>query len=201
MGLEHRPLSSTAEPAGNGQRQVLDQLGDRILYGQGADITPAAWAQILLVRREEGTTLRDLRSYFSSTPAERSVMNNDAWLHLVRTGITNGGLQVTERRTRRDWADEAGYLTHHPSTLSRRRRGANWHLAEKAVRDQRGRPKCPNQTDVTLGPGASWNIARCRQQQSRPATVRGKSSTNWATGSCMGREPTSLLPHGHRSSL
>ena len=92
--LEHRPLSSTAEPAGNGQRQVLDQLGDRILYGQGADITPAAWAQILLVRREEGTTLRDLRSYFSSTPAERSVMNNDAWLNLVRTGITNGGLQV-----------------------------------------------------------------------------------------------------------
>ena len=46
------------------------------------------------MRREEGTTLRDLRSYFSSTPAERSVMNNDAWLHLVRTGITNGGLQV-----------------------------------------------------------------------------------------------------------
>ena len=33
--LEHRPLSSTAEPTGNGQKQMLDQLGDRILYGGG----------------------------------------------------------------------------------------------------------------------------------------------------------------------
>ena len=92
--LEHRPLSSTAEPAGNGQKQILDQMGDRILYGQGADISPAAWAQIPIPRREEGTALRDLRSYLSSTPAERSVMNNDAWLNLVRTGIANGGLHV-----------------------------------------------------------------------------------------------------------
>ena len=92
--LEHRPLSSTAEPAGNGQKQVLDQLGDRILYGEGADISPAAWAQIPLLRREDGTVLRDLRNYFSSTPAERSVMNNDAWLNLVRTGIKNEGLYV-----------------------------------------------------------------------------------------------------------
>ena len=92
--LEHRPLSSTAEPAGHGQKQILDQLGDRILYGEGADISPAAWAQIPLLRREEGTPLRDLRSYFSSTPAERSVMNNNAWLNLIRTGIKNEGLYV-----------------------------------------------------------------------------------------------------------
>ena len=92
--LEHRPLSSTAEPAGNGQKQVLDQLGDRILYGEGADISPAAWAQVPPLRREEGTILGDLRSYFSSTPAERSVMNNDAWLNLIRTGIKNDGLHV-----------------------------------------------------------------------------------------------------------
>ena len=92
--LEHRPLSSTAEPVGNGQKHILDQLGDRILYGEGADISPAAWAQIPLLRREEGTTLSDPRRYFSSTPAERSVMNNDAWLNLVRTGIRNAGLYV-----------------------------------------------------------------------------------------------------------
>ncbi|MYC29661.1 MAG: ATP-binding protein [Chloroflexi bacterium] len=92
--LEHRPLSSTAEPVGNGQKQILDHLGDRILYGQGADISPAAWARVPILRREEGTTLRDLRSYFSSTPAERIVINSEAWLNLVRTGIANGGLHV-----------------------------------------------------------------------------------------------------------
>ena len=92
--LEHRPLSSTAEPAGNGQKQILDQLGDRILYGEGANISPAAWAQIPLLRREEGTSLRDLRNYFASTPAERSVMNNDAWQNLVQTGLKNEGLYV-----------------------------------------------------------------------------------------------------------
>ena len=91
---EHRPLSSAAEPAGNGQRQILDQLGDRILHGTGANISPTAWAQIPVLRREEGTTLRDLRAYFSATPAERSVMNSEAWRNLVRTGIQNEGLQV-----------------------------------------------------------------------------------------------------------
>ena len=92
--LEHRPLSSGAEPAGNGQKQIMDQLGDRILHGQSANINPTAWAQIPILRREEGTTLRDLRAYFSSTPAERSLMNQDAWMNLVRTGIQNGGISV-----------------------------------------------------------------------------------------------------------
>ena len=92
--LEHRVLSGTAEPAGNGQKQVLEQMGDRILYGAGANLSPNAWAQVPLLRREEGTTLRDLRSYFSATPAERSVMNNEAWQNLVRTGIQSEGLYV-----------------------------------------------------------------------------------------------------------
>ena len=92
--LEHRPLSSTADPAGNGQKQIIDQLGDRILHGTGANISPSAWAQIQVLRREEGITLRELREYFASRPAERSVLNQDAWLNLVRTGIQNGGLYV-----------------------------------------------------------------------------------------------------------
>ena len=92
--LEHRPLASTADPAGNGQRQIIDQLGDRILHGTGANISPNAWAQIPVLRREEGITLRELREYFASRPAERSVLNQDAWLNLVRTGIQNGGLHV-----------------------------------------------------------------------------------------------------------
>ena len=92
--LEHRPLSSAADPAGNGQKQILDQLGDRVLHGAGANISPNAWAQVPVLRREEGITLRDLRDYFSSRPAERSVLNQDAWLNLVRTGIQNGGLYV-----------------------------------------------------------------------------------------------------------
>ena len=69
-------------------------MGDRILYGPGANLSPNAWAQVPLLRREEGTTLRDLRSYFSATPAERSVMNNEAWQNLVRTGIQSEGLYV-----------------------------------------------------------------------------------------------------------
>ena len=92
--LEHRPLSSAADPAGNGQKQIIDQLGDRILHGTGANISPNAWAQIPVLRREEGITLRELREYFASRPAERSVLNQDAWLNLVRTGIQNGGLHV-----------------------------------------------------------------------------------------------------------
>ena len=92
--LEHRPLSSAADPAGNGQKQIIDQLGDRILHGTGANINPSAWAQIQVLRREEGITLRDLRENFSSRPAERSVLNQEAWLNLVKTGIQNGGLYV-----------------------------------------------------------------------------------------------------------
>ena len=92
--LEHRPLSSATEPAGNGQKQILDQLGDRILHGESANISPSTWEQIPLLRRQEGTALRDLRIYFSATPAERSIMNQEAWLNLVRTGIQNGGLSV-----------------------------------------------------------------------------------------------------------
>ena len=92
--LEHRPLSSAADPAGNGQKQIIDQLGDRILHGTSANISPSAWAQIQVLRREEGITLRELREYFSSRPAERSVLNPEAWLNLVRTGIHYGGLYV-----------------------------------------------------------------------------------------------------------
>ena len=92
--LEHRPLSSAADPAGNGQKQIIDQLGDRILHGTGANISPSAWAQIQVLRKEEGITVRDLREYFASRPAERSVLNQDAWLNLVRTGIQNGGIYV-----------------------------------------------------------------------------------------------------------
>ena len=92
--LEHRALSSTAEPAGNVKKQILDQLGDRILHGNGANISPNAWAQIPILRKQEGTTLRELREYFSRTPAERSVLNNQLWMNLVRTGIHNGGLYV-----------------------------------------------------------------------------------------------------------
>ena len=92
--LEHHPLSSTSEPAGNGQKQILDQLGDRILYGDSANISPSAWEQIPLLRREAGTVLGDLRLYFSATPAERSVINQAAWLNLVRTGIQNDGLSI-----------------------------------------------------------------------------------------------------------
>ena len=92
--LEHRALSSAADPAGNGQKQILDQLGDRILHGTGANISPNAWAQIPVLRNEDGITLMELREYFSARPAERSVLNQDAWLNLVRTGIQNGGLYV-----------------------------------------------------------------------------------------------------------
>lgn len=92
--LEHRPLSSTAEPAGNGQKHILDELDDRILHGQGANLSPAAWAQVPVIRKQEGLTLRELRNYFAATPAERSVLNQEAWLNLVRTGINNGGLYV-----------------------------------------------------------------------------------------------------------
>ena len=92
--LEHRPLSSAADPAGNGQKQIIDQLGDRMLHGTGANISPNAWAQIAVLRGEEGITLRDLREYFAARPAERSVLNQDAWLNLVSTGIQNGGLYV-----------------------------------------------------------------------------------------------------------
>ena len=81
--LEHRPLSLAADPAGNGQKQVIDQLGDRILHGTGANINPNTWAQIPVLKREDGITLRELREYFSSRPAERSVLNQDAWLNLV----------------------------------------------------------------------------------------------------------------------
>ena len=92
--LEHRPLSSAADPAGNGQKQIIDQLGDRILHGTGANISPNTWEQIQVLRGEEGITLRELREYFAARPAERSVLNQDAWLNLVRTGIQNGGLYV-----------------------------------------------------------------------------------------------------------
>ena len=92
--LEHRPLSSAGDPAGNGQKQIIDQLGDRMLHGTGANISPNAWAQIAVLRGEEGITLRDLREYFAARPAERSVLNQDAWLNLVSTGIQNGGLYV-----------------------------------------------------------------------------------------------------------
>ena len=92
--LEHRPLSSASDPAGNGQKQIIDQLGDRMLHGTGANISPNAWAQIAVLRGEEGITLRDLREYFAARPAERSVLNQDAWLNLVSTGIQNGGLYV-----------------------------------------------------------------------------------------------------------
>ena len=92
--LEHRPLSAAAEPAGNGQKQIFDQLGDRLLHGDGANISPAAWAQIPVLRRGEGTTLGELRNYFSSTPAERSVLSNEAWLNLIRTGMQSNGLYV-----------------------------------------------------------------------------------------------------------
>ena len=92
--LEHRPLSSAADPAGNGQKQIIDQLGDRILHGTGANISPNAWEQIQVLRGDEGITLRELREYFAARPAERSVLNQEAWLNLVRTGIQNGGLYV-----------------------------------------------------------------------------------------------------------
>ncbi len=92
--LEHRPLSSTADPAGNGQKQIIDQLGDRILHGTGANISPNAWEQIQVLRGDEGITLRELREYFAARPAERSVLNQEAWLNLVKTGIQNGGLYV-----------------------------------------------------------------------------------------------------------
>ena len=92
--LEHRPLSSTADPAGNGQKQIIDQLGDRILHGIGANISPNAWEQIQVLRGDEGITLRELREYFAARPAERSVLNQEAWLNLVKTGIQNGGLYV-----------------------------------------------------------------------------------------------------------
>ena len=68
--LEHRPLSSTAEPAGNGQKQILDQLGDRILYGQGADISPRAWAQIPLLRREEVRSETSEATFLRRRPSE-----------------------------------------------------------------------------------------------------------------------------------
>ena len=92
--LEHRPLSSTADPAGNGQKQIIDQLGDRILHGTGANISPNAWEQIQVLRGDEGITLRELREYFAARPAERSVLNQEAWHNLVRTGVQNGGLYV-----------------------------------------------------------------------------------------------------------
>ena len=92
--LEHRPLSSAADPAGNGQKQIIDQLGDRILHGTGANISPNAWEQIQVLRGDEGITLRELREYFAARPAERSVLNQEAWLNLVKTGIQNGGLYV-----------------------------------------------------------------------------------------------------------
>ena len=92
--MEHRPLSSAADPAGNGQKQIIDQLGDRILHGTGANISPNAWEQIQVLRGDEGITLRELREYFAARPAERSVLNQEAWLNLVKTGIQNGGLYV-----------------------------------------------------------------------------------------------------------
>ena len=138
--LEHRPLSSATEPAGNGQKQILDQLGDRILYGESANISPSAWEQIPLLRREEGTALRDLRAYFSATPAERSVMNQDAWLNLVRTGIQNGGLSVETP------AGEVNPPTgYDPGWLA-------WATAYKPKKEDPGRDPGPDITDPTVDP-------------------------------------------------
>ena len=155
--LEHRPLSSTAEPAGNGQKQILDQLGDRILYGEGADISPSAWAQIPLLRREEGTTLRNLRNYFASTPAERSVMNNEAWLNLVRTGIKNDGLYVKTQSG--EVNPPTGY-------------DANWLACATPYKPVEKHPEKPeNETEGKVGEEGEKDYSEKSDRSEQPRTI------------------------------
>ena len=106
--LEHRNLNLVGAPeSGRGQRRIIAALKGKLLYGGEANLNPRTWENIPILKdNSEGITLDELRSHFATTPAEKMILNQDAWRRMVTEGINNGGLHI---RTQDGEENPAGY--------------------------------------------------------------------------------------------
>ena len=92
--LEQRTLESITDAAGKGQDGVLQALGDRVLRGGAAGLSKTAWSRVGIIANERGSTLGELRDYFSRTPDARIIINDTTWRAVVANGVANDALHV-----------------------------------------------------------------------------------------------------------
>ena len=92
--VECHLMDNLIDQAGKGQGNIMAALGDRLLHGADAGLSPSYWKSIPPLQKEEGCTLQELRAYFARTPQERTVIGSNTWQALIANGVKDGGLFI-----------------------------------------------------------------------------------------------------------